>query len=51
MLTSHEQNADQYWDIKIGNTSLQNVTLEGSGNNSNKSKLGSGGNEEEIEFW
>jgi hypothetical protein len=51
-LLPHDQNSDQNWDIKIGNRSFENVSrVQVFGNNSNKLKFDSGGNEEEIEFW
>jgi hypothetical protein len=42
MLLSHHQNAGQNHDIKIANRCFENMY--------NRSKLDSGGNEEEIEF-
>jgi hypothetical protein len=52
MLVSRNQNAGQHPEIKIGSRSFENVsTVQVFGNNSNKSKFDSGGNQEEIEFW
>jgi hypothetical protein len=51
MLVSRDQNAGQTWEIKIGHRSFENVTVQVFGNDSNKSKFDSGGNQEEIEFW
>jgi hypothetical protein len=51
MLVSRDQNASQNWEIKIGNRSFENATVQVFGNDSNKSKFDSGGNQEEIEFW
>jgi hypothetical protein len=44
-------NTGQNWDIKIGNIIWKCVTVPVFGNDSNKSKFDSGGNQEEIEFW
>jgi hypothetical protein len=52
MLLSRHQNVVQNRDIKIANRLFENVTVQIFGNNSNKSKFHSGGNQEEkIEFW
>jgi hypothetical protein len=52
MLVSRDQNAGQTREIKIGNRSFENVPrVQVFGNDSNKSKSDSGGNQEEIEFW
>jgi hypothetical protein len=50
-LVSRDQNAGQTREIKIGNRSFETVTVQVFGNDSNKSKFDSGGNQEEIEFW
>jgi hypothetical protein len=50
MLLSHHQNAGQNWDIEIANSSLEIVTVQIFGNNTNKSKFDSGVNYEETEF-
>jgi hypothetical protein len=49
MLLSCHQNARQNHDIKIANRSSENVTVKIFGNDSNKSKFDSGGNEEKTE--
>jgi hypothetical protein len=41
---SRDQNADQNRDMKIGNRSLDGVTGQVFGNDSNKSKIDSAGN-------
>jgi hypothetical protein len=51
MLVSRDQNAGQNREIKIENRSFENVSVQVFGNDSNKSKSDSGGNQEEIEFW
>jgi hypothetical protein len=51
MLVPRDQNAGQNRELKIGNRSYENVSLQLFGNNSNKSKFDSGGNQEETEFW
>jgi hypothetical protein len=51
MLVSRDQNAGQNREIKIGNRSFENVSVQVFGNDCNKSKFDSGGNQEEIEFW
>jgi hypothetical protein len=47
--------AGQNREIKIGNRSFENVfecvTVQVFGNDSNKSKFDSGGNQEDTEFW
>jgi hypothetical protein len=52
MLLSRHQNAGQNHDMKIANRSFENVTQYKYvyGNESNKSKFDSGGNQEAIEF-
>jgi hypothetical protein len=50
MSVSQHQNAGQNQEIKIGNRSFENVSVQVFGNDSNKSKFDSGGNQEEIEF-
>jgi hypothetical protein len=39
MLSSSHQNAGQNWDIEIANRSFENVTVQISGNDSNKPNL------------
>jgi hypothetical protein len=52
MLLSRHQNEGQNQDIKIANRWFENVsTVQILGDESNKSKFDSRGNEEEIEFW
>jgi hypothetical protein len=52
VLLSRHQNVGQNQDIKISNRSFENVPqFKYLGDDSNKSKFDSGGNEEEIEFW
>jgi hypothetical protein len=51
MLVSRDQNAGQNQGIKIGNRAFENVSVQVFGNDSNKSKFDSKGNQEESEFW
>jgi hypothetical protein len=51
MLMSRDQNAGRTREIKIGNIIWKCITVQAFGNDSNRSKFDSGGNQEEIEFW
>jgi hypothetical protein len=44
MLESRDRNADHNRNIKIGNRSFENVSVQVHGNDSNKSKFDPGGN-------
>jgi hypothetical protein len=51
MLVTWDQNAGQNREIKIGNRSFENVSVQVFWNDSNKSKFDSEGKQEETEFW